>query len=167
MRALFSAVSRGTEALVFGGRVPESEWPRMRAPFQAGDFPAPVKYGYMVGDVDRARDLVGAPCSCCTRTRPATSCPPPRCICPDGVPPARAVLAANLETAINGVWDADRRGDRVAVIGGGTVGSSSRGLPPVAGCEVELVDVMPGRAPGPRARRRLRDAGPPPPTSTS
>ena len=53
VRTLFSGVSRGTEATVFCGRVPESEHERMRAPFQEGGFPAPVKYGYLnVGVVE-------------------------------------------------------------------------------------------------------------------
>ena len=56
VRALYSAISRGTESLVFAGRVPESEFERMRAPFMAGDFPFPVKYGYAaVGRVEDGR----------------------------------------------------------------------------------------------------------------
>ena len=43
-------VSSGTEALVLAGRVPESEFERMRGPAMGGAFPFPVKYGYaMVG----------------------------------------------------------------------------------------------------------------------
>ena len=53
VRARFGAVSRGTERLVFEGRVPESEFERMRAPFMGGAFPHPVKYGYsIVGTVE-------------------------------------------------------------------------------------------------------------------
>src|SRR5436190_10066083 len=61
VRALFSGISRGTEALVFTGRVPVSEHERMRAPFQSGNFPAPIKYGYAsVGHVEGgSRDLQG------------------------------------------------------------------------------------------------------------
>lgn len=67
---------------------------------------------------------------------------------PDGVPPARAILAANCETALNGLWDAEvRLGDRVAVVGGGVVGSLVAYLAArVPGCAVELVDVEPARA---------------------
>jgi threonine dehydrogenase-like Zn-dependent dehydrogenase len=151
VRARFSGISRGTESLVFAGRVPESEWARMRAPFQAGDFPAPLKYGYSsVGVVE------AGPQALCGRTVFVLHPHQTRYVVPadwlhvvpDGVPPARAVLAANLETALNGVWDADiRPGDRVAVVGGGTVGCGVAWLAArIAGCEVELVDVDPARA---------------------
>jgi Zn-dependent alcohol dehydrogenase len=151
VRALFSGISRGTEALVFHGRVPVSEHQRMRAPFQAGEFPAPIKYGYAsVGRVERGpRDLqdrivfVLYP----HQTRYVV---PARAVhvLPDGVPPSRAVLAANLETAINGLWDARPHvGDRVTVIGAGAVGCLVAWIAGrVPGCEVELVDVNPQRA---------------------
>jgi len=132
VRARFSGVSRGTEALVFQGRVPVSEHARMRAPFQRGMFPSPVKYGYAsVGVVERGPDdlqghhvFVLYP----HQTQyvvPATAAH----ALPAGVPPERAVLAANLETAINAVWDGRPQvGDRVAVIGAGRLAVSSRGL---------------------------------------
>jgi NADPH:quinone reductase-like Zn-dependent oxidoreductase len=151
VRALFSGISRGTESLVFQGRVPASERERMAAPFQAGSFPAPVKYGYAsVGTVERGpaslegrHAFVLFPHQTCYVV-PAAAVHP----LPDGVPPARAVLAANLETAINGVWDAGvQPGDRVTVIGAGTVGSL---VAYIAGripqCDVELVDVNASRA---------------------
>ncbi len=146
VRSLYSGVSRGTEALVFRGAVPESERQRMRAPFQSGEFPAPVKYGYCnVGVVERGpAALLGRNVFCLYphQTRyvvPAAAVTP----LPEGVPPARAVLAANLETAINGLWDAAPRvGDRIAVVGAGTVGCLAAWLAAgVAGCRVELVDV--------------------------
>ncbi len=151
VRALFSGVSRGTEALVFQGRVPVSEHDRMRAPFQSGEFPAPVKYGYAsVGTVERGpADLQGRQVFTLFphQTRyvvPARSVT----VIPATVPPGRAVLAANLETAINAVWDARPHvGDRVTVIGGGTVGCLTAWLAGrIAGCDVELVDVNPQRA---------------------
>jgi len=146
VRTLYTGVSRGTEALVFGGRVPASEYGRMRAPFQAGEFPAPVKYGYAnVGIVEQGpAALVGRPVFCLYphQTRyvvPAAALHP----LPDGVPPARAVLAANLETAVNVLWDATPRiGDRIAVVGAGTVGCLVAWLAArIAGTEIELVDV--------------------------
>src|SRR5262245_20238520 len=126
VRSLYSGISRGTEALVFQARVPVSEYQRMRAPFQAGDFPAPVKYGYAsVGEVEQGpRDLRGRPVFALHphQTRyivPASAVYP----LPESVPPSRAVLAANLETAINGLWDARVQvGDRMVIIGAGTVG---------------------------------------------
>lgn len=155
VRALFSAISRGTESLVFSGNVPESEFGRMRAPFQEGDFPAPVKYGYAnVGVVEAAHDdvgraLIGLPVFClfphqCHYVVPVEAVVP----LPDGVPAARAVLAANMETAVNALWDAGPAvGDRIAVIGGGVVGSLVAWLcSRMPGTRVELIDVNPARS---------------------
>jgi threonine dehydrogenase-like Zn-dependent dehydrogenase len=151
VRTTFTGISRGTESLVFRGRVPETEWSRMRAPFQDGDFPAPVKYGYCnVGVVEdgpepmQGRDVFVLYPHQTRYVVPATAAH----ILPDGVPAARAVLAANLETAINGLWDArPHLGDRVTVIGAGTVGCLVAWLATrVPGCTVELVDVNPARA---------------------
>jgi threonine dehydrogenase-like Zn-dependent dehydrogenase len=151
VRALYSGISRGTEALVFQGRVPPSEFARMRAPFQQGEFPAPVKYGYAsVGEIERGpRELQGRGAFVLYphQTRyvvPAAAVH----LLPDAVPASRAVLAANLETAVNGVWDARiQPGDRVVVIGGGTVGCLAAWLAgKIPGCDVTLVDVNPRRA---------------------
>lgn len=151
VRTRYSALSRGTEALVFRGEVPPSEYKRMRAPFQAGDFPAPVKYGYInVGEVERGpAELVGRLVFCLYphQTRfvvPAADVLP----LPQDVPPERAVLAANLETAVNGLWDLSLNiGDRIAVVGGGAVGCLVAWLAgQTPGCQVELIDTNPGRA---------------------
>jgi threonine dehydrogenase-like Zn-dependent dehydrogenase len=150
VRTLHSGISRGTEMLVFRGEVPSSEFDRMRAPFQEGDFPGPVKYGYAsVGVVEEGPDtLVGRPVFCLHPHQtqyvvPVDTVHP----LPEGVPPARAVLAANMETAINALWDASPRiGDRIAVVGGGVVGLLVAWLAGrVPGCEVELVDLRPSR----------------------
>ncbi len=152
VRTLFSGVSRGTEALVFQGRVPPSEHQRMRAPFQAGAFPAPVKYGYCsVGIVESGplalqdRHVFALYPHQTRYVVPAGAVTP----LPDGVPPGRAVLAANLETAINGLWDARPHvGDRITVVGAGSVGCLVAWIAArIAGCDVELVDVNPRRAP--------------------
>ncbi|MBA3325886.1 MAG: dehydrogenase, partial [Rhodobacteraceae bacterium] len=119
----FSGISRGTEALVFAGRVPEAERGRMRCPFQEGDFPFPVKYGYAaVGRAVegpeglRGRDVFVLHPHQDRFAAPAATCVP----LPAGVPPGRAVLAANMETALNVVWDAGVGPcDRVAVVGAG------------------------------------------------
>jgi threonine dehydrogenase-like Zn-dependent dehydrogenase len=151
VRTRFTGVSRGTESLVFEGRVPASEQERMRAPFQEGDFPFPVKYGYMnVGVVeDGPPDLQDRHVFVLYphQTRyvvPASWAHP----LPDDLPPRRAVLAANLETAVNGLWDARPHvGDRIVVIGAGTVGCLVAWLATrIAGCKVLLVDVNPERA---------------------
>jgi hypothetical protein len=150
VRARYSGISRGTEALVFRGRVPASEYQRMRAPFQSGDFPAPVKYGYAnVGEIERGpRELEGRTAFVLYPHQTRYVVPSGSVhVLPQSVPAARAVLAANLETAVNGVWDADPRiGDRVVVIGGGTVGCLVAWLVSrIPGCHVELVDVNPRR----------------------
>lgn len=151
VRTLHTGVSRGTETLVFRGEVPPSQYAAMRAPFQSGDFPAPVKYGYLaVGVVESGPDdLVGRTVFSLHphQTRfvvPADAVVP----VPEGVPPHRAVLAGTVETAVNALWDAGPLlGDRVTVVGGGMVGCSvarlAAGLP---GAQVTLVDVDPGRA---------------------
>ncbi len=156
VRALFSGVSRGTEALVFRGEVPPSEHAAMRAPFQEGDFPFPVKYGYAsVGRVEEGpADLVGKAVFCLHPHQdlyrvPADAVTP----LPDGVPPGRAVLAANMETAVNGVWDAaPGPGDRIVVVGAGVVGLLAAWLcRHTAGARVTAVDVNPAREPVARA----------------
>ena len=122
-----SAISRGTERLVFEGRVPQSEWARMRAPHQIGDFPFPVRYGYAsVGRVtDGPESLLDRHVFCLfphqTRYRvPASAVVP----IPKDVPVPRAVLAANMETALNAVWDAGLRpGTRCLVVGAGLLGA--------------------------------------------
>ncbi|MEJ3745701.1 dehydrogenase [Actinomycetes bacterium KLBMP 9797] len=151
VRALHSGVSRGTETLVFRGAVPPNQYAAMRAPFQEGDFPAPVKYGYLsVGVVEEGPPaLVGRTVFCLYphQTRyvvPASAVT----VVPDGVPAARAVLAGTVETAVNALWDAAPLvGDRIAVVGAGMVGCSvARLLARFPGVRVQLVDVDPGRA---------------------
>lgn len=151
VRTRWSALSRGTESLVFAGAVSTTEYQRMRAPFQGGDFPFPVKYGYAaVGTV-----LAGPPQLCGREVFalhphqdafvvPAAAVVP----VPDGVPPRRAVLAANAETALNALWDgAALPGARIGVIGAGTIGALTAWLAArLPGAQVTLVDVRPSRA---------------------
>jgi len=150
IRALHSAVSRGTEMLVFRGEVPAAEFQRMRAPFQEGDFPAPVKYGYAsVGIVEEGpEELQGRHVFCLHPHQTRYVVPADAVhVLPDDLPPARAVLAANMETALNAIWDAAPHvGDRVAVVGGGVVGLLVAWLAGrMPGCKVELVDVRASR----------------------
>jgi len=151
VNTLYSGVSRGTEALVFNGRVPAAEYARMRAPFQSGDFPAPVKYGYAnVGTVSEGpAALVGRNVFCLYPHQTRYVVPADAVhVLPEGLPPGRAILAANLQTAVNGLWDAAPRiGDRVCVIGAGTVGCLAAWLAArICGCRVELVDIDPAKA---------------------
>ncbi|WP_062644142.1 zinc-dependent alcohol dehydrogenase [Streptomyces maremycinicus] len=151
VRSSWSGVSRGTETLVFRGGVPESQHAAMRAPFQEGDFPAPVKYGYLnVGVVEKGpAALVGRTVFCLYphQTRyvvPASAVT----VVPDSVPAARAVLAGTVETAVNALWDAAPLvGDRIAVVGGGMVGCSVAALlARFPGVRVQVVDADPARA---------------------
>jgi NADPH:quinone reductase-like Zn-dependent oxidoreductase len=151
VRTLRSGISRGTETTVFAGRVPVHVRETMRAPFQEGEFPGPVKYGYLnVGVVEEGpAALVGRRVFSLYPHQteyvvPAAAVLP----VPDDVPSERAVLAGTVETAINALWDAGPLlGDRVAVVGAGMVGCClARLLAGVPGAEVTLVDVEPGRA---------------------
>lgn len=151
VRALFGALSRGTESLIFRGQVPESEYGRMRAPFMEGEFPFPVKYGYSnVGRIESGPpsmlgQLVFSLMPHQTLYQASVDAVVP---VPDGVSASLAVLAANMETALNAVWDAaPGPGDRVAVIGGGVVGCLVAYLcGHLPGAEVTLVDINPERA---------------------
>ncbi|MFC4244339.1 zinc-binding alcohol dehydrogenase [Gryllotalpicola reticulitermitis] len=151
VRTLWTGVSRGTESLVARGDVPESEWQRMRAPFQDGEFPFPVKYGYLnVGVVEEGPgELIGQRVFTLFPHQaefvvPVTAVT----VVPEAVPARRAVLAGAVETAVNVLWDAGPMiGDRIAVIGAGMIGCSiarlARGIP---GARVTLIDVEPSRA---------------------
>jgi hypothetical protein len=144
IRATHGAISRGTESLVAAGRVPRSEFQRMRAPFMAGTFPFPVKYGYAtVGTIESGQTVFALHPHQTVFDVPTQAAIP----VPPDVPPSRAVLAANMETALNAVWDADGTFDRVAVVGAGVVGALTgfvcRAL---ASADVTLVDINPARA---------------------
>ena len=151
VRTVRSGVSRGTETLVFRGGVAPDQRARMRAPFQEGDFPGPVKYGYLnVGVVEQGpAELCGRTVFCLYPHQTAYVVPAHAVsVVPDGIPPARAVLAGTVETAVNALWDAAPLvGDRVAVVGAGMVGCCvARLLHRFPAVRVTLVDVDPGRA---------------------
>jgi NADPH:quinone reductase-like Zn-dependent oxidoreductase len=152
IRTLVSAISRGSESLVFRGEVPESEWRRMRCPFQEGEFPAPVKYGYsVVGIVEEGPVEALGRRVFCLHPHQDRFIVPENAVSdvPDDVPNRRATLAANMETAVNGLWDAGPGpGDRIVVIGAGVVGSLVAALAArLPGTEVELIDSDPTREP--------------------
>ena len=150
VQMLFSGISRGTERLVFSGRVPPREFARMRAPFQDGEFSFPVKYGYCaVGTVDEGpaqwlgepvfalhphQDRFIVPVAALTRI-------------PASIPARRATLAANMETALNAVWDSGAGpGDRIAVVGGGVIGMLVAALcARLPGAQVTVADIAPER----------------------
>jgi len=150
VRTLRSGVSRGTEALVFRGGVPASQYAAMRAPFQEGDFPGPVKYGYLsVGVIERGpSELRGRTVFCLHPHQTAYVVPAHAVtVVPDDVPPSRAVLAGAVETAVNALWDAaPLLGDRITVVGAGMVGCCvARLLSGFPGVDVTLVDIDAGR----------------------
>ena len=151
VRTLRTGVSRSTESLVFRGDVPAGQYAAMRAPFQEGDFPAPVKYGYLnVGAVEHGPpELRGRTVFCLYPHQTAyVVAAAAVTVVPDGVPPARAVLAGTVETAVNALWDAAPLvGDRIAVVGAGMVGCCvARLLARYPATEVTLVDVDAARA---------------------
>ncbi|MBN9030865.1 MAG: zinc-binding alcohol dehydrogenase [Rhizobiales bacterium] len=148
VRMLYSGISRGTEALVFSGRVPDSERERMRGPHMGGSFAFPVKYGYCaVGEIEDG-PRAGEKIACLHPHQARFAVPESEAIAlPDGVPPGRAVLAANMETALNVVWDAAiLPGDRVCVFGAGVVGALVAHIAAaIPGTELVLVDIDPRR----------------------
>ncbi|MBM2620000.1 zinc-binding alcohol dehydrogenase [Actinoplanes sp. LDG1-06] len=151
VRTLHTGVSRGTETLVFTGRVPGSQFSVMRAPFQEGDFPAPVKYGYLnVGVVEQGPDELVGRVVFSLHTHQTRFIAPEGMVSvvPDGVPAHRAVLAGTVETAVNALWDARPMvGDRVAIVGAGMVGGCAAAiLARFPGVRLQLVDVDQGRA---------------------
>jgi NADPH:quinone reductase-like Zn-dependent oxidoreductase len=150
VRTLFSGISRGTERLICSGAVPPQEYGAMRAPLQEGAFPFPVKYGYCaVGTVDDGPEaMVGKTVFCLHPHQDVFNAPVAMLAAvPDGVPAKRATLAANMETALNAMWDsAAGPGDRIVIVGAGIVGllvaALSAALP---GTEVTVVDVVESR----------------------
>ncbi len=154
VRAMYGAVSRGTEGLIFNGRVPASEFQRMRAPFMAGAFPFPVKYGYStVGRVESGpRDFLGRAVFALHPHQTMYDLPPSAAmLLPDDMPSSRGVLAANMETALNAIWDANLElpsgpPGKITVVGAGVVGTLVGYLcGKIAGAEVTLVDIDPAR----------------------
>jgi NADPH:quinone reductase-like Zn-dependent oxidoreductase len=151
VRTLASGISRGTERLVLAGQVPASEWARMRAPMQQGDFPFPVEYGYCaVGLVEEGpKELLNRMVFCLHPHQDRFIAPIAMLTpIPAGIPANRATLAANMETALNAIWDSGAGpADQILVVGGGVVGLLlawlAAGLP---GAAVTLCDIDASRA---------------------
>ena len=149
--ARFSGISRGTERLVFAGRVPASEHHRMRCPHQEGDFPFPVKYGYaLVGVVEQGPAArVGQNVFLLHPHQTHATVPAEAVhVLPPHLPLRRAALTANMETALNVIWDSGAGpGDRILVVGGGVLGLLIAGLlADMPGAEVTVTDIDPTRA---------------------
>lgn len=147
----YSAISRGTERLVAHGEVPQSEWPRMRAPLQAGTFSFPIKYGYSAAGIVTAGPdkLIGRRVFTLHPHQDHFQVTEDHLLpIPDAVPSRRAVLAANMETALNAHWDAGTSlGDRILVVGAGIVGLLVAHLArQIAGTDVTITDIDPARA---------------------
>ncbi|HRK24485.1 MAG TPA: 3-hydroxyacyl-CoA dehydrogenase NAD-binding domain-containing protein, partial [Beijerinckiaceae bacterium] len=156
VRTLYSGLSRGTERLVFNAEVPVSEYRRMRAPLMEGDFPFPVKYGYAaVGVVLKGPEALVDRTVFCLHPHQDRFVAPVAMLAPvpDRVPPRRAIFAANMETALNAVWDSGAGpGDRIVVVGAGVVGLLiARLCARMPGTEVTVVDVASERAETARA----------------
>jgi threonine dehydrogenase-like Zn-dependent dehydrogenase len=150
IRSLYSGVSRGSERLVLSGSVAESERERMSCPMQDGVLPFPVKYGYSaVGRVEQGGgDLLGQTVFVLHPHQDVFVAPVDRVYrLPKGVPARRATLAANMETALNAMWDSGAGpADSIAIIGGGNVGLLVGFLAArLPGAGVTLVDVCPER----------------------
>ena len=150
VRTLYSGVSRGTESLVFRGEVPPSQYETMRAPFQEGEFPGPIKYGYTsVGEVSEGPATLEGHIVFCLYPHQDLYCVPASAVSriPDDLPAGRAVLAANMETALNAVWDARPTvGDCIVIIGAGVVGLLIAWLcRQIPGTSVTIVDINPAR----------------------
>ena len=146
----YSAISRGTEALIAAGRVPESEYQRMRAPFMGGTFPFPVKYGYAtVGEVEAGPAVLIGRNVFALHPHQTKFDLPAEAVArvPGDIPLQRAVLAANVETALNATWDAaPGPSGRIAVVGAGVVGALVGFLcARIEGAEVTLIDIDPAR----------------------
>ena len=149
--AVASGVSPGTERLVATGGVPASVYDTMRCPYMEGSFDFPLKYGYsLVGRLDDGRLAhVLHPHQTLCNVRAADIR-----IVPDDVPAERATLAANLETAVNALWDAELSlGERTLVIGFGTVGSLIARLLLRTNAPFDVLDVDPAK------RKLARDLG--------
>ena len=150
VRMAWSGISRGTERLVLGGAIARDEYARMRAPLQEGDFPFPVKYGYCATGVveDGPKELLGKPVFCLHPHQDVFNAAIGMLVpIPANIPPRRATLAANMETALNALWDSGAApAGRIVVVGGGIVGLMIANLAArLPGAEVTLVDVAPER----------------------
>lgn len=126
--ATASAVSHGTEMLVFRGQIPEGL--ELDLPTLRGSFDFPIKYGYasagrvVEAGADVRRLKPGDPVFVHHPHQSTYVVPEAMPVrLPDGLDPTLGVFLANVETAANVVIDAaPRLGERVAVFGQGVIG---------------------------------------------
>jgi threonine dehydrogenase-like Zn-dependent dehydrogenase len=127
VESFFSLVSIGTERTVALGMVPPEIREQMKVPYMEGSFSFPCKYGYsLVGKIIRGPAGLKNrfvhlmhPHQDMAWVHPSSVFP-----LPDGIPPRRAVLAGNMETAVNALWDSEISvGDSVLIAGFGIVGA--------------------------------------------
>jgi len=149
VKTLFSGISRGTESIISSGRVHMNDHDRMRAPFMEGHFPFPVKYGYAsVGQVlEGDASLIGKTVFSLSPHQSYAQLPNHALFAFSDIPPRRALLAANLETALNAVWNGQPGpSDHIGIVGGGVVGLLTGYLcAKLPGAQVHLVDIDPQR----------------------
>ncbi|GFZ81618.1 dehydrogenase [Nesterenkonia alkaliphila] len=154
----FSALSPGTETLIYRGEVPETVTALMAAPQQLGELPCPVSHGYLnVGRVSRGpQELLGQRVFTLAGHRshvvvPGADCHP----VPEGMPSERALLAGIAEVGLNAVWESQvTLGDRVAVVGAGLVGLvTALLLQRLSPARLQVLETAPGR------RRRAQQLG--------
>ena len=126
VKAYYSGISYGTEKIVHDSQVPANQYEFMRAPHQVGEFNKEVKYGYLsvgkvvVGPKSMMNKMVYTmfphQSMYILKSSLAT-------LIPSHIPYKRALLTANMETAINAMWDSQPSiGDNTYVIGAGIVG---------------------------------------------
>lgn len=150
IKTLFTAISPGTEYLVYSGGVPKKLYVEMRCPYMGGDFSFPIKYGYsLVGQVlDGPTSLKGKLIHTLHPHQDyARISAEDVYVIPDGISPQRATLASNMETALNAIWDSGVNiGDKVLIVGFGIIGSLiARILSFIPQVEVDVLDVQPAK----------------------
>ena len=145
IRAIASAVSAGTELLVYRGEVPPDL--SLDLPTLQGSYAFPIKYGYAVAG--RVLDVgpevehlgVGDPVFVHHPHQEAFVVPATMPVrLPDGLDPSLGVFFANLETALNIVHDTPLRlGETALLFGAGVVGLLVTRLLGLAGAGTVLV----------------------------
>ncbi|MEL6989426.1 MAG: zinc-binding alcohol dehydrogenase, partial [Bacteroidota bacterium] len=125
-KGLYSLISIGTENLVASGKVPFQMFESMRVPYMQGDFGLPVNYGYsMIASVQHPEN----------DSSKLAHVMHPHCnsfyaksgdlfYLDEDTNLVAATFIANMETAINAIWDSQVQvGDKVLICGYGVIGA--------------------------------------------